>query len=573
MDSQRDARAALEHYRLRGWREIGRELGRGSYAAVIEVDYKGLKCAGKKIYRVLYEDGVGDLVSRFEEECRLLSQLRHPHVVQFLGIYFDSDTNLPVLVMEFLPTTLAQCLDRYGVLPEEINYGILRDVALGLRYLHERPEPIVHRDLSANNVLLTSDMRGKISDLGVAKILNLSAAQRSRMTRGPGTPAYMPPEATVHRPRYDVKVDIFSYGVMMVHSLCGHWPFPGEAVRVNPNNPTDLTPVSEVSRRQEYLDAIPGDHPLMQLIHLCLRNGPAHRPDASYIAQQVSEAASRAPPSFSNKVEMMGRIRVDAEQREGLRGENERLTLEQEGLTGQVEELRQQVADQGERIETEVREKGSLRDRVRELSQQKEAGDHERAAKSLEVDDLCLQVTDLQADVAQLTGSLGHKEDAYERGLSQMDLTHQQALQLKDEVLASREEAYRQAIGLRDQALTSKDQLHRDALLQKDQAHQLALSQKDQAHQQALTSKDQTHHETLALKDQAHRAALQEKLAQLQGKETELSILQKELTFSRDTASRRGETISRLGNQLSRRRTQLTSNLQVGTIACVGTVI
>ena len=69
---------------------------------------------------------------------------------------------------------------RYGVLPEAISYGILRDVALGLRYLHEHSPPIIHRDLSANNVLLTSSMNGKISDLGVAKILNITPAQMTQ---------------------------------------------------------------------------------------------------------------------------------------------------------------------------------------------------------------------------------------------------------------------------------------------------------------------------------------------------------------------------------------------------------
>ena len=86
--SQRDARAALERYQLHGIRETGEELGRGSYAAVIEVRYKGMRCAAKKIYDILR--GQGDrLVERFEEECRLLGTLRHPHIVQFLGIYFD----------------------------------------------------------------------------------------------------------------------------------------------------------------------------------------------------------------------------------------------------------------------------------------------------------------------------------------------------------------------------------------------------------------------------------------------------------------------------------------------------
>ena len=77
MDDQRDAQRSLEQYRLLTARETGLEFGRGSYAAVVEVDYKGLRCAGKKIHRVLYEGEVDNLVRRFEEECRLLSQLRH----------------------------------------------------------------------------------------------------------------------------------------------------------------------------------------------------------------------------------------------------------------------------------------------------------------------------------------------------------------------------------------------------------------------------------------------------------------------------------------------------------------
>ena len=206
MDSQQYAQTSLEQYRLLTARETGLEFGRGSYAAVVEVDYKGLRCAGKKIHRVLYEGQVDNLVRRFEEECRLLSQLRHPHIVQFLGIYFEVDTNAPVLVMEFLPTTLTQCLDRYGVMPEEINCSILQDVAVGLRYLHDRRDPIIHRDLSANNVLLTADMRAKISDLGVAKIVEVNPGRMSTMTKAPGTQCYMPPEAMVHRPRYSIKV-------------------------------------------------------------------------------------------------------------------------------------------------------------------------------------------------------------------------------------------------------------------------------------------------------------------------------------------------------------------------------
>ena len=202
----RGGRTGLEQYLLYSASETGVEFGRGSYAAVVEVKYKGLRCAGKKIHDVFYEGQVDRLLSKFVEECTLLSRLRHPHIVQFLGTYIDSSTKAPVLVMEFLPATLAQCLDSYGIMPEEINYSVLKDIALGLHFLHDRELPIVHRDLSANNVLLSTDMRAKISDLGVAKILQVSPAQLSTMTKAPGTQSYMPPEALRPSPRYDAKV-------------------------------------------------------------------------------------------------------------------------------------------------------------------------------------------------------------------------------------------------------------------------------------------------------------------------------------------------------------------------------
>ena len=221
MDSK--AQNSLEQYRLLTARETGLEFGRGSYAAVIEVDYKGLRCAGKKIHRVLYEGQVDNLVRRFEEECRLLSQLRHPHIVQFLGIYFEVDTNAPVLVMEFLPTTLTQCLDCYGIMPEEINCSILQDVAVGLRYLHDRRDPIIHRDLSANNVLLAADMRAKISDLGMAKIVE-DPSRLFTMTKTPGTQCYMPPETMLHRPRYSIMVSNLNIAYLgfLWHNLWGN---------------------------------------------------------------------------------------------------------------------------------------------------------------------------------------------------------------------------------------------------------------------------------------------------------------------------------------------------------------
>ena len=76
----------------------------------------GLKCAGKKIHEVLLEQGETNYIVRhFEEECRILSSLRHPNIVQFLGVHFNENKRVPMLVMEFLPMNLTSCIQKHGI--------------------------------------------------------------------------------------------------------------------------------------------------------------------------------------------------------------------------------------------------------------------------------------------------------------------------------------------------------------------------------------------------------------------------------------------------------------------------
>ena len=267
----------FDPYELTEVRVTDRELGHGSYATVLELEYMGLKCAGKKIHELLLRQGdTSYTVRRFEEECRLLSQVRHPNIVQFLGVYFQQGVRAPILVMEFLPTNLTSCIEQYGILPKEISYSILHDVALGLCYLHSQTPAIIHRDLSSNNVLLTPNMTAKISDLGVARILNLTPLQVSCMTQTPGTPAYMPPEVMIASPKYNTSVDEFSYGIMMIHMFSGRWPEP-QVGQVHTEPGGRMIPVSEAERREVFLRAIGNDHPLMDFILKCINNHPQSR--------------------------------------------------------------------------------------------------------------------------------------------------------------------------------------------------------------------------------------------------------------------------------------------------------
>ena len=114
--------------------------------------------------------------------------MRHPHIVQFLGVCFLEGSTLPVLVMERLDNSLDNLLETSPNLPFALKQSLLADVARGLLYLHTRNPPVVHRDLSARNILLTSSLVAKISDLGNARIVNLQSSQLARtLTRPPGT--------------------------------------------------------------------------------------------------------------------------------------------------------------------------------------------------------------------------------------------------------------------------------------------------------------------------------------------------------------------------------------------------
>ena len=340
------ALATLQQYELVGIENKEREIGRGSYASVLEMNYHGLQCAGKQLYSVLYTERIGETLPRFAEECRLLSQLRHPNIVQFLGVHFTQGSPVPILVMEFLPTTLAQRIDKnseLGSLPDEVIYSILSDVALGVNYFHGHSPPIVHRDLSANNILLTKNLTAKISDLGVAKILHLNPLELFRMTKTPGTPCYMPPEALEDNPQYDTSIDIFSYGILLIHIFSGKWPFPTKAVTVDPNDPDNLSPVSEAKRRQQYLDDITPDHPLMDLILRCISNSPTLRPTAAMVLQDVKDVQAQFSPT--GKEELLQRVKAlsvslkEAEERMKQNAKIQRLSVRLEAAQKATEEL------------------------------------------------------------------------------------------------------------------------------------------------------------------------------------------------------------------------------------------
>jgi serine/threonine protein kinase len=177
------------------------------------------ECAAKIIHEGLITEGIIN-PSQFKKELRLQATLRHPNITQFIGICKLEESSLDVLVMELMHSNLHEFLskpDMQNNIPLSRKKSILEDVARGLLYLHRKD--IVHRDLTAKNVLLTSALVAKIADLGTSRMVPKQVdLQRSLMTTYPGTTVYMPPEAD--RADYDAKkLDIFSFGHLTLFTL------------------------------------------------------------------------------------------------------------------------------------------------------------------------------------------------------------------------------------------------------------------------------------------------------------------------------------------------------------------
>ena len=265
--------------------------------AEVEVEYKGLRCSALRLeYGEEKARKQPPLMQRVVDVCEILARLRHPNIIQFLGVSYDlhaasSPRSYPMIVNELSPTSLAATVARNGVLPNELSYSILRDVALGLRYLHEQRPSFVHGDLSAKSILLTGDFTAKISRVGVAHLVKHEKTIKS---------FYLPPEVTEHCKRFDRKVDVFSFGIIMLHAFTGRPPVPKISTPSPERGEEDCSTVSSTSlkipsqadMRVDYINDLGFNHPIMDSILQCLRNQPILRPEIWEISQSLCKQAS-----------------------------------------------------------------------------------------------------------------------------------------------------------------------------------------------------------------------------------------------------------------------------------------
>ena len=295
MASYLAAAEALHHLKIPSSRvrSTGVDLGRGSCGKVFEVEYDGKLCASKEVHRWMMELPSAEEQSRIKDdflrECHLWSTLRHPNVVLFLGIYYPSsdESLLPVMVMEKMQESVTSLVDKHDDIPLLVKLSILHDVSLGLRYLHGHNPPIIHRDLSPNNILVTSHLEAKITDLGVAKAMTMGPTSKT-LTITPGTGVFMPPEALDDKPVYGPPLDVFSFGGVILHITSRQWPTPKSWSQIIPKTRKRIILSSEVERRQQYIDMMSGSNAdLKPLVVSCLEDDPELRPSAADMSERI----------------------------------------------------------------------------------------------------------------------------------------------------------------------------------------------------------------------------------------------------------------------------------------------
>ena len=277
----------------------GVRLGSGADATVFEVDWNGTRCAAKRLHEILLEDqsdgGVAKLLSNFEAECLTWSKLRHPGVVQFLGVHMERRSRLPVLVMEKMDTSLRTYLEDHSKeeFPLHQKAFVLRQVTQALAYLHSQNPPLVHHDLSSNNVLLNVvSFVTKVSDFGMSRAINPSALSRKSSIKG--TQAFMPPEALHNPPRYNEKLDVFSFGNIILHTVICEWPNPGPPTRYEGEVFVGLT---EFQRREQCVELFTAQEKqlFLPIVRRCLENRPDKRPSSVMLVQELRRIESTLP--------------------------------------------------------------------------------------------------------------------------------------------------------------------------------------------------------------------------------------------------------------------------------------
>ena len=337
-----------------------------------------------------------------------MSQLRHPHIVQFLGVAYLPGSPIPVLLMEKLQTSLDNLLETSPNIPLDVKVYLLTGTARGVVYLHSHTPPIAHRDLTARNILIDSGLTAKVANLGVARMVNIQRGQLAvTMSAGPGNNLYMPPETVQEEgvTRYNTAIDIFSFGVVSLFTLTQTFPHDLKPHTYFDETTQRIIGRSEIERRQEYIEqmyeAFGETHLLVKLTLDCLEYLPKNRPSALEVLRRLDVVGGTVPQNCTEtKLELIQYIAAkDARKEEEI----QQIRLQHQRLLSAKDA---QLEEKEAEIETFQTEKQENQQQIRRIQAEKQEivrrFDEMASLQQQQIEDQCREIERLSGQLKSL---------------------------------------------------------------------------------------------------------------------------------------------------------------------------
>ncbi|CAL5079253.1 unnamed protein product [Urochloa decumbens] len=262
-------------------------IGSGGYGTVYKAQLQGDRLvAVKKLHPT--EEEISD-EKRFLSEIDVLANIRHRSIVKLYG--FCSHPRHKFLVYDYIERGNLHDILKNEELAKELDWqkrvAIARDVARAMYYLHhECNPPIIHRDITSNNILLDADFKAYVSDFGIARMLKPDSSNWSELA---GTYGYIAPELS-YTSVVTTKCDVYSFGVVVLEIVMGTYPREVQSL-VSMGQHQELVAMDDMLDKRLSPPEIVENKEISLLVDVafaCLQTSPQFRPEMQDVYQKLA---------------------------------------------------------------------------------------------------------------------------------------------------------------------------------------------------------------------------------------------------------------------------------------------